>query len=104
MAKRPKDEVFESLVWEEFSQHKCFDSMLHTLKTSREIMRESHKVFDKMSVRQQLSMCVTINLMVTDTLRQHMNEHKPLTLPEKKDFKYSLYRNFKERINIKLIE
>jgi hypothetical protein len=53
-------------------------------------MLNSHPDFKYKSAKKQLDYCVTILLMITQTVRQHVNENMPMAIPKPIEFPYSI--------------
>lgn len=95
------DRAFERLIFKSYGQDENYDRLRHNLLNIRQSMLDRHKCFKSMSVKRQYEYCETIGVIAVHTQLQHMNENRPLTLPEDKRYKYSIDRDWKE---IKYVE
>lgn len=96
-----KEVKFEELIYDQYKDCEDYEVLRHRLLTVRELMLQ-HPAFKKASVNDQLYMSVTINIIVTDSILDHMNQTRPLSLPEDKVFKYSVDNGFKPMKTIEI--
>lgn len=91
--KDKKLEKFKNLIFEEFGQHESYDKVLHRLLQSREHMIK-HAPFRHTTVKTQLNMLCTIDLMVTHTQLAEMNRSRPISKPKDIEYKYDIEKGF----------
>lgn len=102
MNKTTEEKKFEKMIFKKFGQDKNFDHLKLNILNIRQTMLEEHACFKKMSLKKQFEYCATIGTIAIHTVLQHMNENRPLTLPEDKRFTFSINRDWKEIKYIKL--
>lgn len=90
------DRAFENLIFKSYGQDNNYDRLRHNILNIRQTMLDRHVCFGKMSKKKQFNYCETIGVIAVHTQLQHMNENRPLTLPEDKIYKYSIDRNWKK--------
>ena len=90
------DRAFEKLIFKSYGQDKSYDRLRHNILNIRQSMFDRHKCFKSMSLKRQFEYCETIGVIAVHTQLQHMNENRPLTLPEDKRYKYSIDRDWKD--------
>lgn len=95
------DSAFEKLIFNSYGQDNNFDRLRHNLLNIRKSMSDRHSCFKRMSLKRQFEYCETVGVIAVHTQLQHMNENRPITLPEDKQYKYSIDRNWK---NVKYVE
>ena len=72
-----------------------YDKVEFNLLRIHEVMLENED-FAALPIEKQYKQCITINTIVVDTLRQHLNENRPLSLPEPKAFPRSIDYGYKQ--------
>jgi hypothetical protein len=90
------DRAFEKLIFKSYGQDKNYDRLRHNILNIRQSMFDRHKCFKSMSLKRQFEYCETIGVIAVHTQLQHMNENRPLTLPEDKRYKYSIDRDWQD--------
>ena len=90
------DRAFEKLIFKSYGQDNNYDRLKHNILNIRQSMIDRHKCFKSMSLKRQFEYCETIGVIAVHTQLQHMNENRPLTLPEDKYYKYSIDRDWKD--------
>ena len=94
--------ALNELIFDGFGQDKNYHKIRHKLLNAHETMFEKHESFRLLPLEKQLDYCVTICAIVTDTVRQSVNEVKPLSKPNDTKYEYSIDRNWQELTPIKI--
>jgi hypothetical protein len=93
--------TFEDHVFKAFSQNEQYDKLLHQLKEIRRHLME-HDTFKRMKTKGQYDMCITVALIVTNTVHGQVIRDMPLSRSKEDGGRYDIISRFKapEMINI----
>lgn len=90
---KDKKKLFVKYAYNQFNEHQLFNQLMLTVLNIRANLISDNKQFSKLSAKAQFEICSIVGVIVSQSVRDNMNNNMPLSLPKNIKFRYSVYRN-----------
>lgn len=98
---KTKDEKFQDIIWNTYSQNNNYDKLKHQLNRVRGLMIK-HRSFNAMSAKEQFDQSVTICIIANQSTRKTVSGISIIEEKKEQKFEYAVEEDYKEPKRIEL--